>query len=101
MNNNSNVPANILERCYDEMSIIANGVRYCGKRLQTDGIELYVITGDYEPAVKTHMTYIAAIHRPSKKIEWFDMLENGKLFPWITKKVAKGIEEFKLSIKKG
>jgi glucuronate isomerase len=89
------------ERFKDALSIRLNGVRYCGKRLQTDGVELYVLTGDYNPVYKQYMEYMAMIHTPTGNLNIVSMEENGKLFPWITPTMAKRIEEFKLTIKKG
>lgn len=89
------------ERFKDALSIRLNGVRYCGKRQQTDGVELYVLTGDFNPDFKQYMEYMAMIHTPTGNINIVSMEENGKLFPWITPTMAKRIEEFKLTIKKG
>lgn len=89
------------ERFNDALSIRLNGVRYCGNRLQTDGIELYVLTGDYNPVYKQYMEYMGMIHTPTGSINIVSMEENGKLFPWITRTMAQKIEEFKTTIKKG
>lgn len=89
------------ERFKDALSIRLNGVRYCGKRLQTDGVELYVLTGDFNPDLKQYIEYMAMIHTPTGNINIVSMEENGKLFPWITPTMANRIEEFKLTIKKG
>jgi hypothetical protein len=89
------------ERFKDALSIRLNGVRYCGKRLQTDGVELYVLTDDFNPDLKQYIEYMAMIHTPTGNINIVSMEENGKLFPWITPTMAKRIEEFKLTIKKG
>ena len=82
------------ERFTDALSIRLNGVRYCGKRLQTDGVELYVLTGDYNPIYKQYMEYMAMIHDATGNINIVSMEENGKLFPWITLNMAKQITEF-------
>jgi hypothetical protein len=82
------------ERFTDALSIRLNGVRYCGNRLQTDGVELYVLTGDYNPVYKQYMEYMAMIHAPTGNINIVSMEENGKLFPWITLNMAKQITEF-------
>ncbi len=89
------------ERFSDALSIRLNGVRYCGNRLQTDGVELYVLTGDYNPAYKQYMEYMAMIHNPTGNINIVSMEENGKLFPWITLNMAKQITEFININKKG
>ncbi len=91
----------IKERFTDALSIRLNGVRYCGNRLQTDGVELYVLTGDYNPAYKQYMEYMAMIHSPTGNINIVSMEENGKLFPWITLNMAKQITEFININKKG
>ncbi len=82
------------ERFTDALSIRLNGVRYCGNRLQTDGVELYVLTGDYNPIYKQYMEYMAMIHAATGNINILSMEENGKLFPWITLNMAKQITEF-------
>jgi hypothetical protein len=82
------------ERFTDALSIRLNGVRYCGNRLQTDGVELYVLTGDYNPVYKQYMEYMAMIHAATGNINIVSMEENGKLFPWITLNMAKQITEF-------
>jgi hypothetical protein len=82
------------ERFTDALSIRLNGVRYCGNRLQTDGVELYVLTGDYNPIYKQYMEYMAMIHDATGNINIVSMEENGKLFPWITLNMAKQITEF-------
>jgi hypothetical protein len=82
------------ERFNDALSIRLNGVRYCGNRLQTDGVELYVLTGDYNPVYKQYMEYMAMIHAATGNINIVSMEENGKLFPWITLNMAKQITEF-------
>jgi hypothetical protein len=82
------------ERFADALSIRLNGVRYCGNRLQTDGVELYVLTGDYNPVYKQYMEYMAMIHAATGNINIVSMEENGKLFPWITLNMAKQITEF-------
>jgi hypothetical protein len=82
------------ERFNDALSIRLNGVRYCGNRLQTDGVELYVLTGDYNPIYKQYMEYMAMIHAATGNINIVSMEENGKLFPWITLNMAKQITEF-------
>ena len=82
------------ERFNDALSIRLNGVRYCGNRLQTDGVELYVLTGDYNPIYKQYMEYMAMIHDATGNINIVSMEENGKLFPWITLNMAKQITEF-------
>jgi hypothetical protein len=82
------------ERFNDALSIRLNGVRYCGNRLQTDGVELYVLTGDFNPVYKQYMEYMAMIHAATGNINIVSMEENGKLFPWITLNMAKQITEF-------
>jgi hypothetical protein len=82
------------ERFTDALSIRLNGVRYCGNRLQTDGVELYVLTGDFNPVYKQYMEYMAMIHAATGNINIVSMEENGKLFPWITLNMAKQITEF-------
>ena len=82
------------ERFNDALSIRLNGVRYCGNRLQTDGVELYVLTGDFSPVHKQYMEYMAMIHAATGNINIVSMEENGKLFPWITLNMAKQITEF-------
>jgi hypothetical protein len=82
------------ERFNDALSIRLNGVRYCGNRLQTDGVELYVLTGDYNPVYKQYMEYMGMIHAATGNINIVSMEENGKLFPWITLNMAKQITEF-------
>lgn len=89
------------ERFTDALSIRLNGVRYCGNRLQTDGVELYVLTGDYNPIYKQYMEYMAMIHAATGNINIVSMEENGKLFPWITLNMAKQITEFININKKG
>ena len=89
------VPIEIMNRFRDGLSLRLNGVRYCGNRLQTDGVELYVVTGDYNPSIKEYMTYMAVHHTPSENIRWISMMEDGKQFPWITKKMAEKINIFK------
>jgi hypothetical protein len=89
------------ERFNDALSIRLNGVRYCGNRLQTDGVELYVLTGDYNPIYKQYMEYMAMIHAATGNINIVSMEENGKLFPWITLNMAKQITEFININKKG
>lgn len=89
------------ERFNDALSIRVNGVRYCGKRLQTDGIELYVLTGDFNPVIKQYMEYMGMIHTPTGNINIVSMEENGKLFPWITRRMIEQIEEFKNINKQG
>ena len=89
------------ERFNDALSIRMNGVRYCGKRLQTDGIELYVLTGDFNPVLKQYMEYMGMIHTPTGNINIVSMEENGKLFPWITRRMIEQIEEFKNINKQG
>ena len=91
----------IKERFTDALSIRLNGVRYCGKRLQTDGVELYVLTGDFNPVHKQYMEYMAMIHSITGNINIVSMEENGKLFPWITSNMAKQITEFININKKG
>lgn len=82
------------ERFNDALSIRMNGVRYCGNRLQTDGVELYVLTGDFNPVLKQYAEYMGMIHAPTGNINIISMEENGKLFPWITLNMAKQITEF-------
>jgi hypothetical protein len=82
------------ERFNDVLSIRMNGVRYCGKRLQTDGVELYVLTGDFNPVLKQYMEYMGMIHTPTGNINIVSMEENGKSYPWITLNMAKQITEF-------
>ena len=89
------------ERFNDALSIRLNGVRYCGNRLQTDGVELYVLTGDFNPVYKQYMEYMAMIHAATGNINIVSMEENGKLFPWITLNMAKQITEFININKKG
>lgn len=89
------------ERFNDALSIRMNGVRYCGKRLQTDGIELYVLTGDFNPVIKQYMEYMGMIHTPTGNINIVSMEDNGKLFPWITRRMIEQIEEFKNINKQG
>jgi len=89
------------ERFNDALSIRLNGVRYCGNRLQTDGVELYVLTGDYNPVYKQYMEYMAMIHAATGNINIVSMEENGKLFPWITLNMSKQITEFININKKG
>lgn len=89
------------ERFNDALSIRVNGVRYCGKRLQTDGIELYVLTGDFNPVIKQYMEYMGMIHTPTGNINIVSMEDNGKLFPWITRRMIEQIEEFKNINKQG
>jgi hypothetical protein len=89
------------ERFNDALSIRMNGVRYCGKRLQTDGIELYVLTGDFNPVLKQYMEYMGIIHTPTGNINIVSMEENGKLYPWITQRMIKEIEKFKNINKQG
>jgi hypothetical protein len=89
------------ERFNDALSIRMNGVRYCGKRLQTDGIELYVLTGDFNPVLKQYMEYMGMIHTPTGNINIVSMEENGKLYPWITQRMIKEIEKFKNINKQG
>lgn len=89
------------ERFYDALSIRLNGVRYCGKRLQTDGVELYVLTDDFNPVLKQYMEYMGMIHTPTGNINIVSMEENGKLYPWITRRMVKQIEEFKNINKQG
>lgn len=90
----SGISSIIRERFKDMISIRMSGVRYCGKRLQTNGIELYVLTGDYNPAIKQYMEYLGMIHTPTGKINIVSMEENGKLFPWITRNMVEQITEF-------
>lgn len=89
------------ERFTDALSIRLNGVRYCGNRLQTDGVELYVLTGDFSPVHKQYMEYMAMVHTPTGNINIVSMEENGKLFPWITLNMSKQITEFININKKG
>lgn len=89
------------KRFKDALSIRMNGVRYCGKRLQTDGIELYVLTDDFNPVLKQYMEYMGMIHTPTGNINIVSMEENGKLYPWLTKRMIQQIEEFKNINKQG
>jgi len=41
------------------------------------------------------ITYMVVIHEPSGTMEWISMVENRKIYPWITRRVVKLIEEFK------
>lgn len=90
----SGISSIIRERFTDALSIRLNGVRYCGKRLQTDGVELYTLTGDFNPAIKQYTEYLGMIHTPTGKINIVSMEENGKLFPWITRNMVEQITEF-------
>lgn len=90
---------NLQERFPDYSSVKYGGERYCGMRLQNNGIKLYTITGDYDMTIRDRITYMVVIHEPSGTMEWISMVENGKVYPWITRRVVKLIEEFKNRIK--
>lgn len=90
---------NLQKRFPDYLSVKYGGERYCGMRLQNNGIELYTIKGDYDMVIRDSITYMVVIHEPSGTMEWISMVENGKVYPWITRRVVKLIEEFKNRIK--
>lgn len=90
----SEMSYSIRERFNDILSIRMNGVRYCGNRLQTNGVELYVLTGDFNPVLKQYAEFMAMIHAATGNINIVTMEENGKSYPWITLNMAKQITEF-------
>ncbi len=89
------IPLLIKERFSDEFSLKENATLYCGKRLQTEGLELYVVTGDYDNILKQYITYLALFYRPTTEIKIISMVENGKLYPWITQSMLNEINTFK------
>jgi hypothetical protein len=83
----------------DVRSVIYGGTRYCGERLQVNGIRLYVVTGDYDNEIKQYREWLVVIHEPTGSMGFIDMVENGKMYPWITKRMIKEIESFVLTKK--
>lgn len=83
----------------DYDSVRYGGVRYCGMRLQYDGIKLYTVTGDYDMEIRDCHTYMVVIHEPSGTMEWISMVENRKVYPWITKRMVNLIECFRSKFK--
>lgn len=89
------IPLLIKERFSDEFSLKENATLYCGKRLQTEGLKLYVVTGDYDNFLKQYITYLALFYKPTREIKIISMVENGKLYPWITQSMLNEINTFK------
>lgn len=90
---------NLQRRFPDYDSVRYWGERYCGMRLQCNGIKLYTVTGDYDTTIHDCHTYMVVIHEPSGTMEWISMVENGKVYPWITRRVVKLIEDFRSRFK--